>query len=121
MKKYLASAVLYIACANTIANGLSHVTEGEISHLLSFIKSTDCTFIRNSRPHDSAEAYEHISKKYRYVLKKGLVETAEDFVRYSATKSSISGKRYSVICDDEKQYSGEWLLNELARYRKSAE
>ena len=91
-------------------------TKAEIAHLLDFVSSTDCKYIRNGTQHTGAEAKDHISKKYDYYKDK--IKTTEDFIRYSATRSELSKKRYKVSCPNQKiQYSNDWLLNELKRYR----
>ena len=92
--------------------------EVEINHLLQFIGSSNCTFIRNGEHYPSAEAKLHINKKYNYVKSK--VNSAEDFIKYAATKSSMSGKYYNVICGEEEKTSKQWLLDELAAYRKNS-
>ncbi len=62
----------------------------EINHLLHYIESSGCIFIRNSKESTPAEARAHIQKKYNHFRSR--VKTAEDFIRYAATKSTISGK-----------------------------
>lgn len=89
----------------------------EINHLLEFIKDSECVFTRNGKSYPSSEAYEHINRKYQYVLDKGLIKTTEDFIKYSATKSSMSGKRYSVSCSGNQALSEDWLKEELTRFR----
>jgi len=91
--------------------------EGEIEHLLQFIGSANCTFVRNGDSHPSSEAKSHINRKYNYVKSK--IDTAEDFIKYTATKSSMSGEYYKVICNGNEKTSKQWLLDELAAYRKS--
>ena len=96
----------------------SHADMGaEIEHLLQYIDTSDCSFIRNGKSHDSTDAGAHIRKKYDYV--KGRIKTTEDFIRYAATKSSMSGRPYQVICNNEKMATAEWLTRELARFRSS--
>ena len=91
----------------------------EISHLLNFVKSTDCTYERNGKRHTGAEALGHIKKKYDYFSDD--IETAEDFIQYAATKSKMSGKFYLVHCPSQPTIkSQDWLLAELKRYRSSA-
>lgn len=88
----------------------------EITHLLNFVESTDCLYIRNGDEHKGPEARAHIQKKYDYYHDD--IESAEDFIKYSATKSVISGSRYKVDCPgQETQFSGDWLLSELKSYR----
>ena len=82
------------------AQSLDTCTEQEIAHLFTFIKGSPCRFYRNGEWHSSMEAAEHIDKKYRYVLKRNLIHDTDDFIRYTATQSFLSGKRYQVECPD---------------------
>lgn len=88
----------------------------EIQHLLEFVEASGCEFSRNGSSHDAQEARAHIERKYNYV--KSRVSSAEDFIRYAATRSSLSGKLYMVDCDGLSQPSAEWLSRELAAYRE---
>ncbi len=91
-------------------------TQQEIDHLLDFVGKTNCKYIRNGSSHTGVEAKEHISKKYAYY--KDQIYSAEDFIKYSATKSEMSGTRYKVLCPSKtSQNSSEWLLDELKYYR----
>ena len=96
---------------------LAASNEREINHLLNFIEQSGCEFDRNGTVHDSAEAREHIQMKYDYARK--WISSTEDFIEYTATKSSITGKRYHVVCAGKRMPSAEWLLNELNRYRSN--
>ncbi|MBU1565754.1 MAG: DUF5329 domain-containing protein [Proteobacteria bacterium] len=90
----------------------------EVEKLIDFIKVSDCKFNRNGSWFEAIEGAEHINTKYQYVQKKGLVKTAEDFIKYAATKSSISGEAYIVQCgNDAPQKSAEWLTTALAQIR----
>lgn len=90
-------------------------TTVEIGHLLRFIGSSDCSFVRNGDEYDAAGARSHIERKYDYA--KRWIETSEQFIEYTATKSSVSGKPYRVICAGREEPSSVWLLQELARFR----
>jgi hypothetical protein len=90
-------------------------TEREIAHLLDYIQSSGCTFIRNGEPSDAASARAHVARKYDYL--RARVQSAEDFVRLAATQSSISGKPYRVRCGEREMLTGEWLMQELVRHR----
>jgi hypothetical protein len=58
-----------------------------------------------------------IKKKYDYF--KNDISSAEDFIRLSATKSTMSGSKYYIKCaGSPKMESGVWLLQELEKYRK---
>ncbi|MFT5701351.1 MAG: hypothetical protein ACI8ZB_004242 [Desulforhopalus sp.] len=90
----------------------------EVEKLIEFVRMSKCTFYRNGSWSEAGKAADHINKKYRYVQKKGLVRTTEDFITYAATKSSISGRPYLVKCGDaESQKCAEWLRAELIRLR----
>ena len=91
-------------------------TQEEIVHLLQYIEQSECVFTRNGEEHLGTEALEHIQMKYDYVRRK--VETTEDFIKYAATKSSLSGRLYLVRCDETELPTAEWLKAELARFRQ---
>ena len=91
-------------------------TQQEIDHLLDFVGKTNCKYVRNGSSHTGPEAKGHINKKYAYY--KDQIHSAEDFIKYSATKSEMSGRKYKVLCPGKStQDSNEWLLNELKHYR----
>jgi hypothetical protein len=91
------------------------ITE-EIESLLLFIEQSECTFVRNGNHYDSVKAREHIEKKYAYYKER--ISTAEDFILYSATQSSITGEPYMVICNGENMATSDWLNAELLALRK---
>jgi len=88
----------------------------EVEHLLAYVENSRCTFIRNGDQHAAADSVSHIMKKYDYY--RDDIKTTEDFISYSATKSILSGKYYTVTCPGgETQRTQDWLLAELKRYR----
>ncbi len=93
-------------------------SQDEIAHLLKFVELTECKYERNGTRHKGAEAVKHINKKYQYYLDD--IKSTEDFIKYSATKSTMSGKHYIIHCPDNTvMKSRDWLLIELKKYRKS--
>ncbi len=91
--------------------------QAEITHLLKYVKNTPCQYIRNGDTHNGPAAVKHIKSKYDYY--KDNISSAEDFIRLSATKSTISGSKYYIKCTrSAKIESSQWLLQELDRYRK---
>jgi len=90
-------------------------TATEIEHLFEYIASSGCIFIRSGNGHDNAAAVAHLRMKYTHA--KRWVKTTEDFIRYTATKSSMTGRPYKVICDDVETPTAQWLTNELERFR----
>ena len=88
----------------------------EISHLLQYVKSTDCQYERNGVLYSGYEAAEHIIKKYNYYIDE--IDSAENFIKYAATKSKMSGKHYVVHCAGQLTVnSHHWLLAELKKFR----
>ncbi|KHF26529.1 DUF5329 domain-containing protein [Solemya velum gill symbiont] len=107
------SALLYISSASA---ELPPAEKEAIDHLLKFVSQTSCKINRNGSFHDGPEAVAHIRKKYDYFKDKIL--TAEEFIDYSATKSTMSGTYYLVQCgQEEPKKTREWLLEELGEYR----
>lgn len=92
--------------------------QNEINHLIEYVKTTNCTYERNGDMHNGEEAVEHIQRKYDYF--EDDIATAEDFIKYSATKSTFSGKEYKIHCPGVDTVSSQsWLLTELNRYRNA--
>ena len=91
-------------------------TTAEINHLLNYVKTTDCKYIRNGKVHTGSEGAKHITAKYDYF--KDDIKSTEDFIRLSATKSTMTGSKYYIQCPgSSKVESGKWLLSELKKYR----
>jgi hypothetical protein len=90
----------------------------EIEHLLNFVAASSCTFVRNATEYAADKAREHLASKYRFAASR--IATAEDFIKYLATQSSMSGEPYHVKCAGKDALSGLWLAEELRRYRKVA-
>ena len=108
---------LFLSCA--LAARADLVTpQQEIAHLMDFIAASDCRFIRNGRVYDAQTAREHIQRKYDYLRSR--IRTAEDFIRYAASGSSMSGEPYRVACGDRSVPCAEWLREALARFRRQA-
>lgn len=115
--KLVFKAFLILTCTIWVLYPFSSIADmdSEINYLLATIEESDCTYIRNGKAHDSREAGTHIRRKYSHI--KSRVKTTEDFIKYAATRSSMSGQPYQVICDGKKMDTAEWLIQELGRYR----
>ena len=88
----------------------------EVQHLLDYLRASDCAMERNGEQHSSEDAYAHVKKKYDYF--RDDIKTPKEFIDYAATKSTMSGKYYRVICPgDPPVRTRDWLLDELRRYR----
>ena len=88
----------------------------EIHHLIRFFGESGCIFIRNDREYDAIEAMKHIQKKYDYVKRR--IATTDDFIKYIASKSSVSGRQYRVRCGNQEMSTAKWLSSELRQFRQ---
>ena len=118
IKFFMASLVLILSLLRGESEAdVPEAQRPEVQHLLDYLKNSNCQMERNGSKHDSQEAVEHIQKKYDYY--KDDIKTTEDFIERSASHSSLSGREYHVLCPGEKaQPTGDWLKEELERYRK---
>lgn len=107
---YIAAVLLLLPSPVVLAD-----MQKEIRYLLQYVENSGCEFERNAAVYDSGEARSHMERKYNYIRSK--VDETEDFIRYAATESTMSGKKYYVACNGDKQTTSEWLHNELERYR----
>ena len=88
----------------------------EVSHLLLFVKNSGCIINRNGTDHPAVKGISHIEKKYDYF--RDDIKSTEEFIEYSATKSTMSGDYYMVSCPGKETIrTQDWLLSELKRYR----
>ena len=111
VKKFIVSMILLAGTA------LFADTQQEIEHLLDFVEKTSCKYERNGKMYAGPGAREHITRKYEYYKEK--IKSAEDFIKYSATKSKMSGRKYKVHCPGQAvQNVGDWLQKELKKYRQ---
>jgi hypothetical protein len=103
---------------------VSHVTAAdvpsgqtaEVKHLLDFVKNSGCIINRNGSDHPAEEGVSHIEMKYDYF--RDDIKNTEDFIEYSATKSTMSGDYYTVNCPGKEAVkTQDWLLEEIKRFR----
>lgn len=120
MKHIITALLLSATCTFALAAPPAPSATDEIEHLIGHLKNSGCQFQRNGSWYDSAKAAEHLRGKYDYLLRKGWVVTAEDFINRAATESSMSHKPYQVRCaGKDAEASAPWLKAELKRYRSS--
>ena len=100
-----------IACADVPANQVR-----EVNHLLTFVKDSGCIINRNGTDYPAEKGIGHIERKYDYF--RDDIKSTEDFIEYSATKSTMSGDYYTVRCPGGKAMkTQDWLMTELKRFR----
>jgi len=112
------SAVLFLLLSLSV---ISHADvpenqKPEVTHLLEYVRTSDCRFDRNGKLYDGERAYKHIKGKYEYFADD--ITSTETFIELAATKSMMSGKYYMVRCGDSAPVKlADWLNEELKRYR----
>ena len=99
------------ACADVPADQVK-----EVKHLLLYVKHSGCIINRNGTDHPAVKGIHHIEKKYDYF--RDDINSTEEFIEYSATKSTMSGNDYMISCPGKKTISTQdWLMSELKRFR----
>lgn len=96
------------------------VEQQKIAYLIASVGALhDASFIRNGAAYDAARAAEHMRLKLRFAGDR--VKTAEDFITYCATRSSMSGTRYTIRFHDGRVVdSATFLRGKLAEYEAAA-
>ncbi len=119
MKNLLTLKHLFLLCLfiNNIAFADVPVNQlKEVNHLLAFVKNSGCIINRNGTDYSAEKGISHIEMKYDYF--RDDIKSTEDFIEYSATKSTMSGDYYTVACPGKKSINTQdWLMNELKRFR----
>ena len=112
-----ASLLAMLLAAGIVSADVATEQEAEVDHLLNYVKTSPCQFQRNGEIHDGIAAESHIRNKYDFFRSK--IETTEQFIEWSATKSTISGRYYTVKCADaDWKETRDWLLKELESFRR---
>ena len=90
----------------------------EISYLLSEIKKSPCRLNRNGTLYSAIESEKYIRRHYQSA--RDSIKSAEQFIAHSATRSSLSGKPYMLICPHSKpRLTSTWLFRLLTLRRSS--
>lgn len=111
-----ALALLALIYTEGVPAELSDVHAREVQHLLEYLRTSGCAMERNGERHSGEDAYAHVMKKYDYF--RDDIGTSEEFIELAATKSTMSGEYYLVVCPDAAPMrTRDWLLEELRRYR----
>lgn len=85
----------------------------KIEMLISRVEASGGIFVRNGSEHSATAAGAHMRLKYSRAG--SLIKTAEQFIEYVATKSSITGRPYLIKFPDGREYkSAVWLRARLA-------
>jgi len=114
---FILKVLILIAATCTISVAdVPDSQKSEVAHLLEFVTTSECEFERNGKRYSGEKAASHINRKYKH-FRKGISST-EEFIEYSATKSTRSGEYYYVYCSDGNQLRcADWLTEELINFR----
>ncbi|SMF39326.1 hypothetical protein SAMN02745866_02535 [Alteromonadaceae bacterium Bs31] len=92
------------------------IAEKEISALIQSVENSRCTFQRNGKAYKADEAADHLRLKWRRGKK--YAGSAELFIENLASKSSWSGKPYSMDCPETGiQTTNAWFHRQLKSLR----
>jgi hypothetical protein len=118
-------ALLVLACtllfASTAVAAKASPTEArKIEALIAAVEAhPDAVFIRNGSEHDAAQAAGHLRLKWRSAGNR--IGTARDFIRYCATQSSLTGRKYRIrFADGREVDSAVFFEAELKRIEAPA-
>ena len=111
--------VLALGASAAIASAASTAkAQREIDGLIAALGNSGCEFERNGSWHDAKTARAHLQKKYDYLRKRGMADTAESFIERGASKSSMSGKPYRVRCPGKAvDTAAHWFEQRLRTLR----
>ena len=119
-KKKQFALALFAVCSIAAAQAPFSTAAREISSLFTSLEASGCEFNRNGSWYNASKASDHLKRKYEYLAKKHLADTAELFISRAATESSMSRKAYQVRCPGKATIdSGVWFQNQLLHYRKA--
>ena len=111
---------LILSCIPAVNADVPPEQKPEVEHLLEYVRQSECVMVRNGSEHGGEKAVEHIQKKYEYF--EDDITSTEVFIEYSATKSTMSGKYYTIRCPGKEEIrTQDWLLEELAAFRGKKE
>jgi hypothetical protein len=112
ISKLLAPAIVLAALA-----GLPSEAEKIEALIQSVAHLSNAKFVRNGTEYDATAAANHLRTKLENAGSR--VKTAEDFIRYCGSTSSISGKPYEIRYDDGRVITSEAFLRaQLAELEK---
>ncbi len=116
VKAVMAGVALALLGATAVA-APSAQADREIRHLVDFVATSGCTFIRNGDAHDAKSAADHLAMKYGKARSR--LSTPEQFIEHVASRSFFTGREYRVQCPGKAaQSSAQWLTTELASWRR---
>jgi len=110
IRRVFAALSLALCLSGSAAAQSDPVAAREVDALIADVAALrSAVFIRNGSEYDAAKAAEHLRLKRSRAGNK--LKTAEDFIRYCATASSMSGKKYRLRFADGRETDVDAYLN----------
>jgi hypothetical protein len=118
MKNIMVTVFVILALFSGAVSAQDNIEKKKIEFLISSVENLKgAKFIRNGSEYDGKKAAEHLRMKLQNAL---VVQTADDFIRLCASKSSITGKPYMIRLSDGKTIkSEEYFRGKLKEYNAS--
>jgi len=118
MKNIMVTAFVILALFSGAVSAQDNIEKKKIEFLISSVENLKgAKFIRNGSEYDGKKAAEHLRMKLQNAL---VVQTADDFIRLCASKSSITGKPYMIRLSDGKTIkSEEYFREKLKKYNST--
>jgi hypothetical protein len=112
--------IMLLFALGVSAQNNSYTEQQKINHLICFIGNMqDAIFIRNGDEYTAKAAAEHLQMKYKKAGKR--IQTAEEFIKHIASRSSVSNEPYSIRLKSGRTYDCEFILKaELTRLASGA-
>ena len=117
---FTVTVLIFVAMHIASAASAPELERRQIEQLIATIATLEgAQFIRNGQEYEAGRAADHLRMK----LKKAgaRVQSADDFIRYCATGSSVSGQPYQIrFADGRVTTSEEFLRRKLAELRAAS-
>ena len=113
MKNIFAALIVLLSLAAVCAYAQDPSEAAKIQYLIASVEALEGgKFIRNGSEYDARAASDHLRLKLRVAGNK--VKTAEDFIKFCASRSSITGEPYLIrLADGTTVKSEVFFRNKL--------
>ena len=109
--------LLLLPCTAARAQQAAPLREqARIEYLIASVELMhDAQFVRNGSVYDAHAAADHMRRKLRFAGTR--VQNAEDFIRYCASTSSVTGRPYEIrFADGHVTSAAAFLTAQLAQF-----
>lgn len=111
MKRFLVATGFFVFALPLLLFARDAHEQKRIDYLLHSVETIKgATFIRNGAEYDSADAVKHLKSKLNYGGDR--IKTAEDFVKYCASESSLTHRKYGIRLPDGAKLDGQTFFTQ---------